>query len=373
MSNKNLAAIFIGIAMAVWLFSGSVSFNSLTAELDTQSIPEIADPLVRAQFSRSLIQNMVMEVTGVTQPNREVEVRFEISGKVEAIAGLKGTKVQAGDLLCQIAVDTRESELSEASSELRRAELEFKGVRDLGKQGLQSNINIAKSRASLESSRARLKKAELALQKTSVTAPFAGVVSSQPVEIGGFMTPGSVCVSLMEVDPILVVGHVAEKNIGTVTLGDKVEVSLITNQQLVGTVSYIAYAPDNNTRSYPIEVTVDNPEGKIRSGLTSKMQVPLGAQEAHLISPASLVLNDTGDIGVRLVNQQSLVQFYPVLILKEAKSGIWVGGLPKEIKLITIGQEEVFDGQRVRVDLTSLTISDNANPDKVAKQTSNRP
>lgn len=354
MSNKNLAAVFIGFVMILWLFSGSLSSNLVSAEVDTKS-QERALPLVRAQLSRASMQNLELEVRGITQPNRLVAVRAEISGKVEAIPAVKGTRVDTGDLLCQIAVDTRQSDLNEAKSELKRAELEHQGLVDLGKQGLHSRINIAKAKATLESSKSRLKRAELALKKTAILAPFAGTVSSQPVEIGDFMSPGKICVSLIELDPLLIEGQVAEKNIDAIKLGNEVEVKLITGQELTGTVTYIAYAPEDETRSYSIEVTIKNPQGAIRSGLTSEMNVPLGSQEAHLISPASLVLNDAGQIGVRIVDEQNIVQFYTVNILKEGKSGIWIGGLPPEIKLITVGQEEVFEGQAVRMDLSPLS------------------
>lgn len=355
MSNKNLAALIIGLVMVFWLFSGSISPNQVVADTSQLDANEVVIPLVRARASEASLQKLILEVRGLTQPNRVVEVRAEISGKVEAIPAVKGTQVQAGDLLCQIALDARQTELNEAIAEEQQARLEFDGVKDLGRQGLHSSINIAKSKAALEASRTRVKRAQLALEKTRIVAPFAGVVSAQPVEMGDFMSPGSVCVSLIEIDPILVEGQVAEKNIGAIQLGDEVEVNLITGQQLKGIVSYIAFSPTNETRSYPIEVTISNPAGEVRSGITSEMHVPLGSQQAHLISPASLVLDDQGRMGVRVVGKDNVVAFYTVTILKESEAGIWVGGLPAKVRLITVGQEEVFAGQTVRVNLNALS------------------
>ena len=367
MSNRNIAALVIGLIMILWLASGVFSTNSVLAELNPAAEATQEQPLVRAQMSRASLQELILEVRGLTQPNRVVEVRAEISGKIEAIPAEKGFKVQEGDLLCQIAVDARQSELNEARAEEKQARLEFDGIKNLDKHGLQSSINIARSAASLEAARTRVKKAELALEKTRILAPFGGVVFSQPVEVGDFMTPGSICVSLMELDPVLVVGQVAEKNIGAVRLGDKVDIQLITGQKLNGTVSYIAFSPEKQTRSYPVEVTVGNPDGLVISGITSEMHVPLGVEQAHLISPASLVLDDHGQMGVRVVEDNNMVHFYPVSILKEAEGGIWIGGLPSEVKLITLGQEEVFDGQQVRVDLIPLLSQIEQSPDLATK------
>jgi len=356
-SNRSLAALLIGLLLLFWLFSGSLTSSQVVAEQNTEATTEEVIPLVRARLSQASMQNLILEVRGLTQPNRVVEIRAEISGRIEAIPAIKGTRVETGDVLCQIALDARQNELDEAKSAVKQAKLEYDGLKNLGRQGLQSSTNIAKAEAVLEANRTRLKKAELALEKTRIVAPFSGIVSAQPVEIGDFMSPGSTCVSLMEFDPILVEGQVAEKNIAAIKLGDDVAVELITGEKLTGIVSYVAFSPARQTRSYPIEVTIANPEGLVRSGITSEMQVPLGVEEAHLISPASLVLDDQGRMGVRVVDKDNLVQFYVVKILKEDQAGIWVGGLPSTIRLITVGQEEVFSGQKVRINLEPLNTA----------------
>jgi multidrug efflux system membrane fusion protein len=66
------------------------------------------------------------------------------------------------------------------------------------------------------------------------------------------------------------------------------------------------------------------------------------------------VLNDAGTIGVRIVDAENKVRFMPVRIVSEGTGGVWVNGLPERVWLITVGQEEVFDGQVVRLDLSPL-------------------
>lgn len=353
MSDKNLTALLVAIAVGIWLFSGEFSASSVDAEqAETQKARDI--PLVRGVESVADSRTLYLEVRATTQANRVAQVRAEVSGKIEALPGVKGTRVEAGDLLCEIAVDTRQTELDEARADLKSALLEYNGILDLQKRGLQSDINVARAEAALESARSRAKRAELALLKTRIVAPFDGVVEGQPVEVGDFLSTGQVCVTLMEIDPLLVVGQVAEKNIGKVELGDKVDISLITGEKLAGTVTFIGRSPDTTTRTYPVEVTVTNPGETARAGLTAQMKVPVGTEVAHLISPASLVLNDEGAIGVRIVDDDDTVRFKPVEIVSEGPKGVWVNGLPERVRLITVGQEDVFDGQLVKIDLTPL-------------------
>ena len=172
--------------------------------------------------------------------------------------------------------------------------------------------------------------------------------------MGDYLSPGSVCVSLMEVDPMLVAGQIAEKSIGLVNLEDEVNIQLITGESYAGEVSYVGHAPDTTTRTYPVEVTIANPGALIRTGLTAAMQVPVGAEKVHLISPASLVLDDAGSVGVRLVDGDSRVRFMSVAIADENPAGIWVKGLPDSVDLITVGQEEVSEGQLVSIDYSLL-------------------
>ena len=340
--------------MGLWLLSGQFGSSGISAEEAGAQGTKQQIPLVRGMESMASERVLYLEVRGQTKANRIVQVRAEVSGTVEAIPGVKGTRVKAGDLLCKIAIDTRAADLSEARANLLSAELEYKGLQDLRRQGLQSEINVAKARAALESSRAKARRAGLALDKTRILAPFDGVVETQPVEIGDFLSTGQLCVTLMEVKPMLVAGQVAEKSVGQVHLGDEVQVKLITGDRLAGKVTFIGRAPDATTRTYPIEVTVDDPGDSLRAGLTAQMKVPVGRELAHLISPASLVLNDDGDVGVRIVDTDNVVRFAPIKVVSEGPDGVWVHGLPKRVRLITVGQEEVFDGQTVKIDLSPL-------------------
>lgn len=355
MSNKHLLVTFFVLGMAIWVFSGELSSN--TVEADTALESAVADKdarLVRGIKSRADRQTVYLEVRGQTRANRIVQVKSEIAGKIEALPGVKGKRVRSGEVLCRVAVDARRNEYRQAVAELKSAQLEFDGFKDLNARGLQSEILMAKAKAALEQSKTRAKHALLALEKTSIVAPFDGVVDSQPVEVGDFLTPGATCVSLMEIDPMLVVGQVAEKDIHQIALNDEVEVQLITGSKLTGSVSFIAHSPDMSTRTFPIEVTMSNPGASVRAGLTSEMRVPVGVEEVHLISPASMVLDDMGRIGIRIVDSRSRVRFMQVDVVGESPAGVWVKGLPTEVDIITIGHEEVYEGELVKIDFTPL-------------------
>ncbi len=192
MSNKHLLVSFIVIAMAVWVFSGELVNNTVTADDATESFDkgdELA--LVRGVKSTANNQTVHLDDRGQTRANRVVQVRSEISGKVVAVPGEKGMTVKKGDLLCRVAVDARRNEYNQALAELKSAQLEYDGFVDLNKKGLQSEIVLARANAALEQSRTRARQAQLALEKTEIVAPFDGVVDHQEVEVGDFLNPGA--------------------------------------------------------------------------------------------------------------------------------------------------------------------------------------
>ena len=356
MRNRSLIAICFAIGIAIWFFSGELTSNVVGADdqLNPGDVTATEIPHVRATRSVADMRSLYLEVSGQTRANRIVQVKAEVFGRVEQIPATRGTKVEEGDLLCQIAVDSRQNDFDKARADLKSAQLEYDGILDLRRQGLQSDITLAKANAALEATRAGAKHAQLALAKTMIVAPFAGVVEDQPVEIGDYLNIGQICVSVMEIDPILVVGEVAEKSISALQLGDLVDVTLITGQVMKGEVSFISRSPDTATRTYPVEITIHSPGENIRAGLSAEMKVPLGEQAAHLISSASLVLNDEGVMGVRTADDKNVVHFNSVKILSETAQGVWVSGLPDEVNLITVGHEEVFEGQTVKTDYTPL-------------------
>ena len=358
MSNKHLVVSLIVIAMALWMFSGEFAHNTVTAD-EADSLAETSGSegpvLVRGVKSTADARTVFLDVRGQTRANREVHVKAEVSGKIEALPGEKGRQVREGETLCRIAVDARRNEYDQAVAEMKSAQLEYDGFADLNKRGLQSEVVLAKAKAALEQARTRARQAELALEKTEIRAPFDGVVAAQPVEVGDFLSPGATCVTLIEINPMLVTGQVAEKNVQALSLGDSVTVRLITGKSIEGQVSYIGHAPDMATRTFPIEVTVANPGGNVRAGISAEMHVPVGVENVHLISPASLVLDDQGDVGVRIVDDENLAQFVPVDIVDESPEGVWVKGLPVAVNLITVGQEEVIDGELVRMDFSPIT------------------
>jgi multidrug efflux system membrane fusion protein len=323
------------------------------------------DQAFTVRVARIDVENYVerVRVRGQTKAFRHVEIRAEVAGRVVATPVARGARVSAGDVLCEIAVDSRATDLQEARSRQEEAQMEYDGAVDLQSRGLQSRVSVAQRKAALDSATAALTRAELAYTKTRITAPFDGIMETRTVEVGDLMNIGGTCASLLDDTPMLLTGVVPEHEVGKLFIGAPVTASLLTGETVEGQVTYISRAADTSARSYTIEVEITAAENTIRQGITAEIYIAAQETMAHLIPASAMTLNDAGAIGVKTVDQNSTVQFAEVTVIGEnagADSGLWVTGLPSSAVVITHGQEVVFPGQTVQADFSWSSLTDSS-------------
>jgi membrane fusion protein, multidrug efflux system len=304
-------------------------------------------PRVRVRIIEAQPRTRFLVLRGRTQSKRMVDVKAELAGKIISRPVERGQHVGAGDVLCQIAIDDREASVAEAKAGLEDARIEYQGSLKLKEQGLQSQTAIARAAARLEAARAELHRRELDLQRTNIVAPFAGVIEQLQMNVGDYATRGASCATLIDLDPMLVTANVTEAEVDKLQAGDQVFGSTGSGTEINGELTFVGKQSDPLTRTYPVEVTVENVDYSIRSGLTVSLRIALEEVQALQISAALLTLNDSGQLGIRTVGEDHLVNFHPVTILEDSPDGIWITGLPDRVLMITVGQESVLAGQMV--------------------------
>lgn len=355
MKSTYIAAFIVAALFILWLLSGQLGEEesqgaapSLAESRDALlAMQEDAPTQVRARTLRAEIQTADVIVRGRTEADRSVDVRTEIAGRITELPVDKGDRVATGDLLCRIAEDARPARVEEAREAVRQARLEFEGAQRLGEKGYQSETAIATSSARLATALANLRQRELELANTEVRAPFDGVIEDRAAEIGDFLQAGSICARVVDPDPMMLVGQIAERDVARVRPGDPGRGELITGQVVEGTVAFVARTANPTTRTFRVEVAVSNADAALRDGITTEIRLPVERYAAHRIPSALLALDDAGDLGIRILDEDNVVRFVNVEILKETAGGLWVRGLPDPATVITVGQELVTPGESV--------------------------
>ena len=355
-------ALFIFLLLSGWLASGFLSSDEQApaAQTSTPARSMIQKVRVRVPEVKRVIQEIVLN--GRTEPARAVTLRAEVEGRVVALAATHGAMVRKGDFIVQLDKRDRQVRLAEANALLNQRKLEYEGTQKLQKNNLQSEIQLARVGSQLATSRAQVESIELEIRNTSVIAPFDGILDRLPVEVGSYLKIGDEVGRLLEQDPVIFVGYVSQQERHRLVLGDTGIAYLVTGMVVEGELRYIASEADPVTRTFRVEVEIPNPDGSLVSGITAEIRIPVRFVSAFQLSPALLSLSSDDILGVKAVNEQDRVEFLPVRVVKSSSEGLWISGLPKDIRIITVGQGFVRAGDKViPVDERDITNSATSN------------
>ncbi len=303
--------------------------------------------VVATTFEQQVVETNV-KLTGTTQAARYVDVRSETSGLVISEPFRKGENVNKGDVLCELDPGTRLAVLEEAQAQLKAAEINALTATRLADGGLGSEANKTSAQAALQAEVASVERAQKDITRLSIEAPFDGLLETDAAEIGSLLQTGSLCATIIQLNPIKIIGFVSESDVDKLQTGNHAQARLISGRTITGEVTFISRSADESTRTFQVEITVDNSDFSIRDGLTAEISILAEESMAHLIPQSALTLDNTGALGVRTVDD-GIVKFVEVDLLLDSPQGAWVLGLPTKVDVIVVGQEFVIEGSFVDV------------------------
>ena len=277
----------------MWMISGVFISEDITKE----SKPKTLSSVVIEQSLPDVINPKIYLNTYAISEKR-VQVRAKTSGEVVATGAKQGEWVQKDALLCKLGI--------------------------------------------------------IELNRTEVKAPFDGYIEDI-VKPGNLLERGQLCATIIELDPITFIAEVPENSIKDVREGQNVNISLVTGDNIQGKLTFVSKSASVATRTFRVEAEIANPSGIVRDGISGTLVIDTDPVLAHKISPSILLLADDGELGVKTVNSENMVEFFPVQIIQDTEEGIWVAGLPDFSNIIVLGQGFVETGQIVSVtNLASL-------------------
>ena len=283
---------FITLVIAIlWMLSGMLADDEFEVKTKTQ-LETISS--VTVLNSTALEKAKKIKVSGTTEADKLIKIRAEASGTVVSRPVKQGQFVKKDQLICQLYNAGRTS-------------------------------------------------------YPKVNAPFDGYLETFSVKEGDYLNTGAVCATIIDPDPMRLIGEVSEKEINFVKVGAKAMAELISGKKVEGVVSFVSTSANKGTRTFRVEIDVKNSDRSIRDGVSAQIAIKGDTILAHKISPSILMLGEAGELGIRTVNEDDQVEFKKIDILEDSMEGIWITGLPKNTRIITVGQEYVFQGQTVNV------------------------
>lgn len=345
-SYRTAGLIIVGIAL---LLVSGIFFPSEDNAAPSTSQQSQEKALMAVSVINSSLEPYTKDIIlrGQTQALRIVDLKSQIKSRIVELPVEKGTRVKMGDIICRMDIEDREANHAEAVAVVKQRELEFKASEKLSAKGHRSETQHSAAVAALDSARAREKRAQIDLSNAAIRAPFDGIINDRLIEVGDYMREGDVCAVIMEEDPFLVVADISENDINQINAGDVARAKMQNGQEITGKIRFISSIADTATRTFRVELEVANPDYKILDGITAELIIQANQIMAQKLSPATLVLDDRGLVGVRTVDNDNLVHFKEVEIMGSHENGVWVAGLNNDEKIIIKGHEFVKAGESV--------------------------
>jgi multidrug efflux system membrane fusion protein len=343
-----LTSAGIAIAIAAWLASGNVSQEEPQIAETANAPPAAAmrtSVRVRSQAAEEVTR--IINVNGRTAPARVVEINAETDGRVVSIGVERGERLDRGEVIVRLDERDRKARLSQAEATVKQRELEYAGRSQLMNESNVSEAQLQEAAALLETARAELARAQLDIDYMVIRAPFDGALQDRAVEVGDYVKTGDPVARFVDERKLIVSADVSEFDAHYVAKGKKGSARLATGQMVEGTVRYVAPVADESTRTFRVELEVDNATGSYRGGMTAELMIPAETVFAHRISPSLLTLDDEGNLGVKTVNELGQVDFHLADIAMSSSEGVWIAGLPHNAMIITVGQGFVNEGSVV--------------------------
>jgi len=351
MKRSYVIAGLLAIGTAGWIISGQMGHSSgnlpegQKAPANLQAEQKLMQ--VRVQTVKAEPRTAIQVARGRTEAFRTVVVKTETYGSITELNATRGDRVEEGQVIARLAPEDRTAKLDEAKALRVQRQIEYDASKKLSQKGFRSQTQVAAAEAVLEAAEAAVDAAEVALENIVIRAPFDGTVYDTIAEMGDFIETGDGILNVVDLDPILVVADVNEREVGMLQIGQTGQARLVNGTTMEGKLSFISSVADPATRTFRVELQVPNAENKIADGLTAELYLPTIEVPVHQVSPAVLTLSDNGDVGVKILRADNIVMFHPVEIVDSDEKGVWISGLPETSVLITVGQEYVRDGQKV--------------------------
>jgi RND family efflux transporter MFP subunit len=305
-----------------------------------------------------------LELQGSVESVRRGQVASPVEGLVVELLVRDGDQVKGGQTVARLNTSmlearrkTLDSQLTESAARLRAADAKFGRANDLFEAEIISREQLDDSlfekqalEARSESLRASMAEIDLSIERSTIRAPFGGVVTQKLTEVGQWIGEGDAIVEILALDELEIAIEVPEVHIGKVRMNQRAEVRLEAYPEtvLAGRVSVMIPEANAEARTFPVKIAVPSGGGLVRSGMLATVTLEPRAPRTATIVPKDALVRSQAGWSVFALKDNNTVGALSVRMGDGI--GEWVeivGNLAPGDKIVTRGNERLKDGQSV--------------------------
>ena len=349
-----VAAIAVLVVTAAWVATGE--FSSVGSAADEAQ----AERKAEAQQERPATLRTVgvvtppriqharaIRISGHTDADKRAMLATRAPGIVEELPVKLGSEVNRGDVIVKLEAEGKEAALASAQQILAQREAEATASRRLAERGSIPKLQLDNVLSALAAARSQVEQAQVDLDRNILRAPFDGVIDKVDVEIGSAVQAGAPVATILNLDPVLAKGEVSERDLGFLKPGDVADVRLVNGQEVKGELRHISRDATSATRTFRVEIAIPNKDRSIPAGMTAEITLRASPVDAVILPRSVVTLGGDGDLGIRAVDADNKVVFFPIDLVDDTLRGLILGGIPADVRIIVAGQELISEGDTV--------------------------
>lgn len=347
---KKIIWIIAGVAVV-----GMMMFKLLSNKKTTENriYQYDKEKPISVSVDTNRLQNIVDagNYTGTFEPNKETKISADIQGKINAVLVDIGSYVSKGQTLIQLDNSLLKLQLQTVEVQIEGLEDDVKRYTILTEADAVQGVQLEKARLGLKS--AKIQRATLLEQisKTSIKAPFNGVVTAKLNEEGGFAAPGVPLLQITDISTLRFTVNVPENDLVKFQNNQtyKINADVYPDISLSGKVSMIG-SKANMGNSFPIQFQVANTKNlSIKSGMFGKVNLSESEQEQGILIPTSAIIEENGIAKVYVIKNGKAVLQSITTTKTIGNKTLVSSGLKENDIIVTNGFINLFDGANISI------------------------
>jgi len=336
--------------------SGSASESETAEGASTGSEPYVKVVNVETTLVQPEDFTAFVRITGEADAEDDITVSAQEGGLLVRFFADKGQRVGRGTPIAKIDDQILRAQVEEAraSAELDRERyLRQKQVWE--EERIGSEITFLQTRYQAEQSAARLELLEARLERTTVRAPVAGILDDRYVDAGEIVSPGTQVARVIDTSRLKITGGVPERFGPFISVGEEALITfdVLPGREFDGKIAFAGATVDPGSRTFPIEILMDNPDGAVKPRMIANVRVATQTLEDVIVVPQEVVIRTERGYQLFVVGERD---GFPVAEAREIRTGpsfenrvVVESGLAAGDRLVTRGQQLVDAGDRVQI------------------------
>jgi len=370
---KRMVIMLIAVAV---VFGAIFGFQVFKAAMIRKFIAAASSPPQTISAAKANISEWQpkIEALGSLRAVKGADLSLEVAGVVESISFNSGDDVEEGASLLTLRTADDVAKLHSLQAMAELSELNYERDQKQFKLQAVSQATLDTDAANLKNAQAQVAQQQAIIDKKLLRAPFAGHLGIRAVDLGQYLGPGTVIVTLQALDPIYVDFFVPQQAVDQIRLGQQVEIKVdaFKDKTFTGEISAINPKVETGSRNVQARATLKNPEHQLLPGMYATVDIATGAPRNYVTLPqTAITYNPYGDtVYVVIDGKEKSADGKPQLVARQTfvttgptrgDQVAVVRGVEEGDMVVTAGQIKLHNGSVVLID-NSVTPTADAAP-----------